>query len=252
MHLRSVTRGRHVTADYNTRMVDCPNCGDAMTPKVQEEVAAVAHAVEVGCCAACNLLWFDRFSSIQLSPKSVLELFRYIGAAGKAQRTLASGFRCPRCRGSLALTRDLQRTTHFSYWRCPVDHGQLITFNQFLAQKNFIREPSPQELARLRATVREISCSQCGASIELAKDSACPHCGAPVALIDPDGVAKALRELASGTAFASVNHDRAQALSDAQIDALFGAARQHDGEQDLLAIGAAALGSLVGVWLASD
>src|SRR5215831_88070 len=127
-------------------MIDCPNCREPMLGKPEAAVAAVPQAIEVGCCAGCNLFWFDAFGSIRLTPKATLELFRYVGEAGRAQRTLASSFRCPRCRGALALTRDLQHSTHFTYWRCPVDHGQLITFNQFLAQKNFIRAPSAAEL----------------------------------------------------------------------------------------------------------
>ena len=221
-----------------------------MAGKPEETAAAVAQPAEVGCCAACNLFWFDAFASVRLTPRAVLELFRYVGEAGKASNTLGSAFSCPRCRSALAFTHDMQHTTRFTYWRCAVDHGQLITFTQFLAQKNFIRAPSPEELVRLRDTVREVTCSQCGAPIDLAKDSACPHCGAPIALIDSQGVAKALRDL-SGAPFAHA--DAAQALSDAQIAALFDVERmrERDGDNDLLAIGAAAIAGLVGGWLAS-
>ncbi len=124
--------------------------------------------------------------------KSVLEVFQFIGRAGRATNTLAAQFNCPVCSVALALTHDLQRTTRFTYWRCRNDHGQLITFHHFLREKNFIRSPSPAELAKLRATVRQVACSQCGAPVDLANATACTHCGAPVALIDPDGVAKAL------------------------------------------------------------
>lgn len=58
------------------------------------------------------------------------------------------------------------------------------------------------ELARLRYTVRQISCSQCGAPVDLTAESACPHCGAPITLIDSDGVAKALQDLAAGASTA--------------------------------------------------
>jgi hypothetical protein len=77
--------------------------------------------------------------------------------------------------------------------------GRLITFHHFLREKNFIRAPSAGELANLRKNVRQVACSQCAAPIDLTSESACTHCGAPVALIDPDGVAKALRELQAGT-----------------------------------------------------
>jgi hypothetical protein len=111
-----------------------------------------------------------------------------------------------------------QLAIRFAYWRCRNDHGRLITFHQFLREKNFIRAPSPAELARLRATVRQISCSQCGAPFDLATDTACKHCGAAVALIDPEGVAKAVRELAAAAARApSESEAMRTTLSDAQV-----------------------------------
>lgn len=224
-----------------------------MSAKAEDAFAAVPQPVEVGCCAQCSLFWFDAFGSIRLAPKAVVELFQYIGEAGKAQRTLASSFQCPRCSGALALTHDVQRTTHFTYWRCPNDHGQLITFNQFLAEKNFIREPSPGELARLRETVREVTCSQCGAPINLTTDSACPHCGAPVALIDPDGVSKALHDLSATQAAMTGDPARVRdAVIDAQLAALLERDRDGAGDgHDLLALGAAAVGGLIGAWLSS-
>lgn len=221
------------------------------------EAHGILRPIEISACAACNLFWFDKLEDVRLTPKAVLGVFQFIGQAGSARKTLATNFRCPRCSETLALTHDLQRTTRFTYWRCRNEHGQLITFHQFLREKNFIRAPSPAELARLRATVRQIACSQCGAPIDLAADSACTHCGAPVALIDPEGVAKALRDLAAGaSAPAPADPDAMRvALSDAQINAIFDVERlrqrESDGESDLVAIGAAAIGALVGVLLRS-
>ena len=213
------------------------------------EAFGTLRPIEITACAPCNLLWFDKAESIRLTPKAVLELFQYIGKAGAARKPLATTFNCPLCTTALALTQDLQRTTRFTYWRCRNDHGQLITFHQFLREKNFIRAPSPAELAKLRATVRQIACSQCGAPVDLASDSACKHCGAAVALIDPEGVAKALRELAtSASAQAPADADALRTtLSDAQINAIFDVERmrQSEGEHDLVAIGAAAIGLLV-------
>jgi hypothetical protein len=206
----------------------------------------------VEACATCNLFWFDDASSVRLTPDGVIDLFKYIGtAAGNARTVLASTFVCPRCSRPLAFTHDLQRTTRFTYWRCLRDDGQLISFAQFLRQKNFIRTPSPAELAKLRETVRQVTCSQCGAPVDLARDSACPHCRTPLALIDPDGVAKALQDLATAKA------DRAPAdpaavrvvLAKAQVSAALDRERMREGEvgQDLVAIGVAAIGA----WLVS-
>lgn len=215
------------------------------------EVAAFAslRPIEISACAACHVFWFDKLESVRLTPKAVLELFQYIGRCEKARNTLASGFRCPTCAKPLALTHDLQRTTRFTYWRCRNDHGQLTTFHHFLREKNFIRSPSPAELAKLRATIRQVSCSQCGAPINLVDETACTHCGAPVALIDSEGVATALRELSAGTAApAAVDPEAMRTrLSDAQIDAIFDLARMppDSGDRDLLGVGAAAIGALI-------
>lgn len=226
-----------------------------MSAHVVEVYGAVARPMEVGSCAPCNLFWFDEAASVRLVPRAVLELFQVIGQAGAATTPLAGSFRCPRCRDALVLTHDLQRATRFTFWRCPDDRGQLMTFGQFLAEKNFIRPPTADELARLRATVRQVSCSQCGAPIDLVNDAACPHCGAAVALIDTEGVARALHELASLGEPSTMSPAAATsaALRDAQIDSLFDLARiqnQH-GSHDLLAIGATAIVAAVGDWLLS-
>jgi hypothetical protein len=218
------------------------------------EAYSGAGPLEVGGCAACHLLWFDHSGSISLTPRAVLELFQYIGkAAAPARTTLASTFRCPRCSGALALTYDLQRATRFTFWRCANDQGQLFTFNQFLREKNFIRTPSLAELTKLRSTVRQISCSQCGGPIDLTKDTGCTHCGAPIALVDPDGVAKAVHDLTIVNASTSpaTQEQTSVAFSNAQLDALFNLERlrQHDGNDDLVAIGVAAIGAALGAML---
>jgi predicted RNA-binding Zn-ribbon protein involved in translation (DUF1610 family) len=227
-----------------------------MPPQSVEGNGLVA-PMEINACAPCNLFWFDKLENVGLTPKSVLELFQFIGKAGAARRTIASSFNCPRCTLPLALTHDLQRATRFTYWRCPNDGGQLITFNQFLREKNFIRTPAPAELAKLRSTVRQITCSQCGGPVDLSTESACPHCGPPIALIDPDGVAKALQELSSASAASSSSPEAMRAaLSDAQINAIFDLQRMEDREwmldrgNDLVAIGAAAIGDLIGALVA--
>jgi len=211
--------------------------------------------IEISACTACHLFWFDKSESVRLTPKSVLEVFQFIGRSGKARNTLSSRFDCPVCSKPLGLTHDLQRTTRFTYWRCASDHGQLITFHHFLREKNFIRAPSIAELAKLRATIRQVACSQCGAPVDLASESACTHCGAPVALIDPEGVAKALRELGTGAAAPAAADPAAMQnrLSNAQIDAIFDLARMREskGNDDLVAIGATAIGALIAGFIAS-
>ena len=224
-----------------------------MTDQAVEAYSGVG-PLGVGSCSPCNLLWFDQSGSISLTPRAVLGLFQYIGtAAGAARTPLASTFRCPRCSDALALTYDLQRSTRFTYWRCANDHGQLFTFNQFLREKNFIRSPTLAELNKLRETVRQISCSQCGGPIDLTKDTACTHCGAPISLVDPDGVAKAVHDLTigQGNTAPATQEQTSVALSNAQLDAFFDQERidEHEGSHDLLAIGVAAVGAALGAML---
>ena len=237
-------------------MTDCPNCHGPMTPQTTPAFKWITRPIDVDCCATCNLFWFDKSESMALTPDAVLTLFQFIGRAGPALRALAANFGCPRCRHALTYTHDLARNVRFTYWRCADGDGHLITFGQFLAEKNLIRPPSADELARLRATVRQVTCSQCGAPIDLNHEAACSHCGAAVALIDPEGISKALRELANGGAGTPANaaQDAAKvAMSDAQLNALFDLERmrEHDGSSDLLAVGAAAIGAMLGNLLAS-
>jgi hypothetical protein len=175
--------------------ISCPNCKNPML-RHQVDLFYRAHPVDIDACPSCNLLWFDQSENIRLTPQSVLSLFELLS------RTHTSGFMplsaktpCPRCAQPLALTHDVQRSTRFTYWRCPSQHGELFTFCQFLLQKNFIRTPSAEDLARLKKTVRQIACTQCGAPIDLMNQSACSHCGSAIAIIDPDGMAKAVHEL---------------------------------------------------------
>jgi hypothetical protein len=228
-------------------VIPCPNCRSETTTRPVSAIGA-ARPILVEACAACNLFWFDDAASVRLTPTAVIELFKYIGtAAGNPRTTLASTFNCPRCSRQLAFTHDLQRATRFTYWRCLRDNGQLISFAQFLREKNFIRNPSPAELAKLRDSVRQVTCSQCGAPVDLATDSACPHCGTPIALVDPDGVAKALHDLATerpGNAPTDPDAMRA-VLANAHADALLARERSRDDERgtDLVAIGVAAIGA---------
>jgi hypothetical protein len=238
-------------------VIACPNCR-TQTTTLTLGARDSSRPIEADACAACNLFWFDRLESLRLNPDGVLELFKYIGAAsGEARNTLASGFACPRCSKPLAPTQDLQRTTRFTYWRCERDSGQLITFQQFLRQKNFVRTPSAAELAKLRETVRQVSCSQCGAPIDLATDPACPHCGAPIALVDPEGVAKAVRELeaAQGRAPAADPDALRAAVADAHAEAILHLVRmqqnEREPERDLVAVGVAAIAGWLAAKLAS-
>jgi len=149
-------------------------------------------------CFACQLVWFDEHESTQLTPGGIIEVFKAFDAHRAPTRNpLPELLDCPRCNSRLALTHDLQRTTHFTYYRCEWGHGRLTPFVQFLLEKNFVRPLSGNELATLKARVRTVQCSNCGAPVDLQRDTACPYCRSPLAILDPEAVNKALRELST-------------------------------------------------------
>lgn len=155
----------------------------------------------VDLCSSCHALWFDAFESVRLTPGAIIDLFREVAhAEAPARQALPASLRCPRCRATLAETRDLQRTTRFSYWRCPKGHGRFTPFVQFLREKDFIRPLSGAELARLRAHIRSVRCSGCGAAVDLGRNMACGYCRAPVEVLDPDAIATALAKFEAAEA----------------------------------------------------
>jgi hypothetical protein len=141
--------------------------------------------VDVDACLGCQAFWFDHRESLQLAPASTLELFALIGGVS-AQRKGAIGavLKCPRCRSRLLETQDMQRSTAFTYNRCPHEHGRFITFFNFLREKNFVRPLTARQLDEMRRHVKTVNCSNCGAPIDLVKGSTCEHCGSPLALLD--------------------------------------------------------------------
>jgi len=237
-------------------MTACPNCTQPMRT-LAFRAPLTAAPVEVDACPACQLFWFDRAESLGLDRSAVRALFDVVAAAAReTRRPLRTTHACPRCRKTLLFTHDVQRSTRFTYWRCANGHGRLTGFHAFLREKNFLREPSAAELARLREHVRQVNCSQCGAPIDLVHESACSHCRSPIALIDPEGVARTLRELAAdapGPPDAAAAEDPRAAMAQAMLDALTAAEREQARERrrgiDLVTVGAGALAMLAGLWL---
>jgi|SRR5450631_1379997 hypothetical protein len=195
--------------------MDCPGCHAAMLP-LEFERELLPSRISASFCFACQVLWFDQHDCAQLSPGGVLEVFKALNEHRSDARTaLPELLDCPRCSSRLALTQDLQHTTHFSYYRCPFGHGRLSSFLQFMLEKNFIRPISGAELAALKAKVRTIQCSNCGAPVDLEHSVACAYCHTPISILDPDAVTKAVGALAAAEANRkAVNVD---ALADAII-----------------------------------
>ena len=152
--------------------------------------------IDLDICFDCHVIWFDRYESAQLAPAGVLALFRKIHEHGtQSSRALNEPMRCPRCPASLVLTHDMQRHNRLRYHRCPAEHGRLTSFMQFLREKEFIRSLTDSEVDTLKATVRQVSCSSCGAVVDLSRDAACAYCQAPIAILDTNAVDKALAAL---------------------------------------------------------
>jgi hypothetical protein len=141
--------------------------------------------VQIDFCGGCQVFWFDHLESLRLSPAATLGLFRMISdRSPSSPRPIGDRLNCPRCDLRLLATSDRQRNTPFKYWRCAREHGRLISFFDFLREKDFIRPLSPQQLVELRRSLQTINCSNCGAPIDIVHASACAHCGTPISMLD--------------------------------------------------------------------
>ena len=161
----------------------CPNCRAGMTTLTLN--GHYERSVIIDLCQTCQAFWFDGLESLQLEPASVLELFRIVGeASGGVRAPLSADARCPRCDLQLVRTFDQQRQSRFEYRRCPDGHGRLTSFFNFLREKDFIKPLSAAQIEELRRNLRSINCSNCGAPVDLAKDTACAHCRSPLSMLD--------------------------------------------------------------------
>ena len=152
--------------------------------------------VVVDLCEPCQSFWFDGRESLQLSAAATLSLFRIIGErVGRPQLQDSDAAKCPRCNGRLRKTRDMQRNTRFEYFKCPNEHGRLISFFEFLKEKDFIKPLTPKQIAELRRNVQTVNCSNCGAAVDLAGSSACDHCGSVLSMLDMNQAERVVQQL---------------------------------------------------------
>jgi len=174
--------------------MNCPGCNGPMTAETL--VGRLGRPIPVDICFTCQLIWFDKNESLRLAPSSTLRLFRLIGEkAGERRGPMATKPHCPRCGSLLVKTHDRQRNTQFQYWRCKERHGRLISFFDFLREKDFIRPLSAEQIAELRQSVQTVNCSNCGAAIDLMHASTCGHCGSPLSMLDTKQAQKLIRQL---------------------------------------------------------
>jgi hypothetical protein len=176
--------------------MDCPGCGQPTEARTFD--GHLGRPVVIDLCLACQVFWFDHGESLQLAPASTLKLFRVIGEQAGAKRgPVAAVPSCPRCGAALIETHDKQQNTAFQYLRCDRGHGRLITFFNFLREKSYIRTLSPAQVEELRRNVQAVSCSNCGAPINLAQDAGCRHCGSPLSMLDLQQTQKLIAQLQS-------------------------------------------------------
>jgi hypothetical protein len=174
-----------------TKSSRCPNCSSGL---MQHYLPGhYSGTVTIDACHKCNMLWFDTGESTQLAPDGVVELFRMISAKGGPQSAqLGERLGCVRCERKLAPTQDKVSTGQFNYFSCTEGHGRLISFSQFLIEKKFVRNLTPQEIRTLAADVKQVKCSGCGAPVNLASETACSYCRAPIAVFDRNAAKQAI------------------------------------------------------------
>ena len=152
--------------------------------------ARLGTTVAIDVCRSCQVFWFDSHEDLQLAPASTLKLFRIIAKQAEAPVSAsaagaAAGPSCPRCGLRLLRTHDQQHVTKFEYLRCGREHGRLMTFVNFLLEKDFVHPLSQEQVDELRKrNIQVISCSTCGAPVDLSSGSTCAHCGAALSMVD--------------------------------------------------------------------
>ena len=152
--------------------------------------------IELDLCFGCHVMWLDDRESIHLSPKGTLDLFQILHEHRDDPRhALGRKLACRRCKRPLSLAHDIGKYGRLSYYACPAKHGRLTPFSEFLKEKQFVRELSQTEQNRVRAELKKVQCSSCGAPVDLMKSFQCEHCGSPIAVLDADAVEKTLRQL---------------------------------------------------------
>jgi hypothetical protein len=174
----------------------CPGCGYAMDGIGLP--ARYGRMLQIDMCGGCGGLWFDQQESQQLSPAGTLHLLERL--TFRPTRAVQPKSPCPRCRQTLLEVSDQQRSTKFSYRRCPSGHGRFITAYHFLREKHLVRELTAPEIDEVRARIQQVNCVNCGAPISLAGPLACGHCATPVSMVDPQQLRRELDSLSRADA----------------------------------------------------
>jgi Zn-finger nucleic acid-binding protein len=174
--------------------MNCPGCRQPMEPVPLEGTYRGPMTIDV--CTACRGFWFDAGEQFRLTPAATLLLVRRVEASRDTPRQrMGTRLPCPRCHVVLGLTYDLIRDDKYRYFRCPSQHGVFMPFFEFLRSQNLVRGLTPQEVDALRTQVVSVTCSSCGAPIDLQTQTKCDSCGSGLAIVDLDHLGDALRQL---------------------------------------------------------
>jgi Zn-finger nucleic acid-binding protein len=172
----------------------CPGCQQAMEHVPLEGTYRGPMTIDV--CPACRGFWFDAGEQFRLTPEATLTLVRRVEASRDTPRQrVGTRMPCPRCNLVLGLTYDLVRDDKYRYFRCPSQHGVFMPFSEFLRSQDLVRGLTPPELDALKQKMTSITCSSCGAPIDLGTQTKCESCGSGIAIIDLDHLGDALRQL---------------------------------------------------------
>ncbi len=204
-------------------------------------------------CHACNGMWFDGKESLQLTPGATLQLFRSAHARTARPMAQDGSHRCPRCAAPLVTVHDQVKGTRYTSDRCD-EHGRFETFFQFLREKALVRQPTAQELQKLRDSVKQIACSNCGAPISIATESTCTHCRAPVCILGGEKLEATLARLQEAEARrTTVDPTVAARLIMDKLDVNAMWRREHPEETPMGTLGAGAPGPGWGrTWVGAD
>jgi Zn-finger nucleic acid-binding protein len=172
----------------------CPGCQEQMEAMPLEGTYRGAMTIDV--CTACRGFWFDSGEQFRLTPAATLLLIRHVEASrDQPRRRVGTRLTCPRCNLTLGVTYDLIRDDKYRYFRCPDHHGVFMPFFEFLRSQGLVRGLTPPEVDALKQKLVSITCSSCGAPIDLQTQTKCESCGSSLAIVDLDHLGDALHQL---------------------------------------------------------
>ena len=195
--------------------------------EVHELPAQYDKRVEIDFCFGCQGIWFDSTENLKLAPEAVATMFKEMHRHSEEPHLpLAGRLSCPQCRGALVQGFDIVRSGRYITHRCGMQHGRFSSFSSFMIEKGFVRQLTKPEIADIASKIGVISCSNCGAPVDLREEDACSHCRSALSLLDPAAVEKALQHYARPSA-------RQAAPTAAVADALVAMARQRSRHEPL-------------------